>query len=120
VLAVSVLTMVLSAFAWSFAAADPAYTIKEVMNMAHGGGPNSLYAKVASGKASKEDKDQLVDLYSALPGNTPSKGSEKSWKQKTNTLLEAAKAVAENKNGAASKLKSANNCQSCHSAHRGK
>ena len=106
--------------AYSVAAADPAYTIKEVMNMAHGGGNNSLYAKVVSGKASKEDKDQLVDLYTALPDNTPSKGNEKSWKQKSNALLDAAKAVAENKNGSISKLKSANNCQSCHSAHRGK
>ncbi len=120
VFALSALAVVILAISSSYGADDPKYTIKEVMNQAHGGMQNSLYAKVLTGKASQEEKDQLVDLYSALPDNKPNKGSAQSWKTKTTALLDAAKAVAENKNNSINKLKSANNCMSCHSSHRGR
>ncbi len=40
----------------------PKYTIKQVMAQAH---KNGMYKKVAQGKATKEEKDKLVELYTA-------------------------------------------------------
>ena len=102
-------------------AADEAskYTIKEVMKMAHQG-DNSLYKKVSSGKGSKEDKKKLVDLYTALAADTPTKGDADSWKDKTGALLDAAKAVEDDKNGAVKDLKKAADCKACHTVHKGK
>jgi hypothetical protein len=97
----------------------PKYTIKEVMKMAHAG-DNALAKKVASGKASKEDKKKLVDLYTALAADTPKKGDADSWKDKTSALLDAAKAVDDGKDGAAKDLKKAMDCKACHTVHKGK
>jgi hypothetical protein len=97
----------------------PKYTIKEVMKMAHAG-DNALANKVASGKASKEDKKKLVDLYTALVANTPTKGDAESWKGKTGALLDAAKAVEDGKDGAPKELKKAMACKACHTVHKGK
>src|SRR5687768_1693690 len=68
----------------------PKYTIKEVMKAAHKGG---LLAKVREGKASDEEKKQLVEMYEALAASKPPKGEEAGWKQKTSALVEAAKAA---------------------------
>jgi hypothetical protein len=97
----------------------PKYTIKEVMKMAHAG-DNALAKKVASGKASKEDKKKLVDLYTALAADAPKKGDADSWKDKTSALLDAAKAVDDGKDGAAKDLKKAMDCKACHTVHKGK
>jgi hypothetical protein len=97
----------------------PKYTIKEVMKMAHSG-DSSLYKKVAAGKASKDDKQKLVDLYTALAANTPTKGDADSWKEKTTALLDAAKEVQDGKEGAAKDLKKAADCKACHQVHKGK
>jgi hypothetical protein len=97
----------------------PKYTIKEVMKMAHAG-DNALAKKVASGKASKEDKKKLVDLYTALVANTPTKGDAESWKGKTGALLDAAKAVEDGKDGAPKELEKAMACKACHTVHKGK
>jgi hypothetical protein len=77
----------------------PKYTIKEVMKMAHQGG-SPLYKRVSSGKGSKEDKKKLVDLYTALAADMPTKGDAESWKDKTSALLDAAKAIEDGKEGA--------------------
>jgi hypothetical protein len=89
----------------------PKFKIKEVMQKAMKGG---LCGKVASGKASGEEKDQLIDLFTALHANTPPKGDADSWKTKTKALLDAAKA------GDGAALKKAANCMACHSEHKGK
>ena len=98
----------------------PKYTIKEVMKMAHQPQNNSLFARVNSGKASKEDKQKLVDYYTALAADVPTKGDADSWKEKTSALLEAAKDVQEGKEGAVKELKKAGECGPCHKAHKGK
>lgn len=86
------------------------FTISEVMKKAMKGG---LCGKVASGKASDEEKMQLVELFTALAANPCPKGDAKSWKSKTDALVSAAKSA----DGKA--LKAAANCGACHKAHKG-
>jgi hypothetical protein len=95
---------------------DPKYTIKEVMKTAHGGGEKSLKAKVASGKATQAEKDQLVELYSALAASKPNKGDVAVWKEKTEPIVVAAKAIAADKDTpkAIADLNKATACKSCH------
>src|SRR5260370_38404516 len=80
---------------------DPKYSIKEVMKMAHtvekGSKDPSLYQKVADGKATKDDKAKLLELYSALPANKPPKGDADAGKKSTTATADAAKAVADGK-----------------------
>lgn len=94
----------------------PKYAIKEVMQKAHKGG---LLKTVLSGSANKEQKDSLVEMYISLGQNKPPKGDDKSWKEKTEALLTAAKGVAKGDKEATGKLKKASNCMECHSVHRG-
>ena len=84
--------------------------------MAKGG----LCSKVASGKASAEEKKKLVALFEDLHKNKPPKGDEESWNKFTTALVDAAKAAAEGKEGSGDALKTAANCMGCHSAHKGK
>ncbi len=97
---------------------EPKYTIKDVMKMAHQGGGMSLRAKVLRGQASAEEKEKLVELYTALGENKPPKGEAAAWKERTGAILEAAKAVAKGEEGAGAKLERATNCTACHQAHR--
>lgn len=96
----------------------PKYTIAEVMEKAHKGG---LLKKVVSGMATKQEKDELVIGYTALALNKPPKGDAASWKEKTEALVKAAKAVAkDDKDKAAiAELKKASNCKACHTPHKG-
>lgn len=89
---------------------DEKVTIKLVMQKAMKGG---LCAKVASGKASDDEKKELVRLFEGLAKTDPPKGEAAAWKDKTKALLEAAK----NNDGAA--LKKAANCAACHKEHKG-
>lgn len=91
------------------------YTIKEVMKKAH---KEALLKTVVSGKATKEQKDSLVEMYTALTQNTPPKGAAASWKDKTGTLVAAAKDAAKDAKGAGPKLQKAADCKGCHSAHK--
>ena len=99
-----VLTIVKSADA-----AEPKYTIKQVMGEAH---KNKLRDKVTSGNASDDEKAKLVELYVALSQNKPKKGSEESWKEKTDAIVAAVKASDW---GA---LNKATNCGGCHRVHK--
>jgi mono/diheme cytochrome c family protein len=74
---------------------------------------------VADGKATAEEKKQLVEFYVALAANKPPKGDEASWKEKTAALLAAAKDAEAGKEGAGAALTKAVNCMACHSAHKG-
>jgi hypothetical protein len=84
-------------------------SIKTVMKKAMKGG---LCGKVASGKASDDEKKQLVALFTDLAANKPPKGDEADWKTRTKALLDAAKAD----DGKA--LKKAADCKGCHSTHK--
>lgn len=98
----------------------PKFTTKEVMDKAHKKG---LLGKVTKGEAKKEEKAELVELYTALAKNKVTKGGEASWKEKTDALLAAAKEAADGKDGAVDqltvdKLTQAANCKDCHSVHK--
>ena len=92
------------------------FTIAEVMKKAHGG--SKLANKVADGKASKEDKEMLLDLYKALAAGKPSKGDAKSWKEKTEGLVAAAESAVKGDADAGEKLTKAKDCKSCHMVHK--
>ncbi len=100
----------------SAAEEKPKYTIKDVMQKAHKGG---LMKKVADGQASKEEREELLAMYAALTMNKPPMGGEKSWKEKTAALGDAAKAAAKDDKAVAGVSKAAN-CMGCHSVHRPK
>ncbi len=91
-------------------AAGDKITIKDVMKTAMKGG---LCKKVASGKASDDEKKELIKLFTGLSMTTPPKGDEAAWKEKTKALLDAAKAD----DGKA--LGKAANCAACHKEHKG-
>lgn len=95
----------------------PKYKITEVMQKAMKGG---LCGKVASGKASDDEKKELAAFFVALHNNTPPKGDADSWKAKTKALVDAATGVLKGDEGAAAALKKAANCAGCHSVHKGK
>jgi hypothetical protein len=99
----------------------PKYTIAQVMQMAHKlpeKDKPSLLITVIHGKASREDKEKLLDFYTALGPNKPPKGGDKSWKEKTDALVSAAKSVLADEKGAADKLKRATTCMACHDVHK--
>jgi hypothetical protein len=93
----------------------PKYTIKQVMEKAH---KNKLLNKVAAGEGTKEDAQQLLELYQALGKNQPPKGEAEGWKKKTVAIAEAAKEVVDGKPGAGAKLTKAANCANCHKEHK--
>jgi hypothetical protein len=101
---------------------DPKYTIKEVMKMAHtvekGSTDPNLFQKVAEGKATKDEKAKLLELYSALPANKPPKGEADEWKKTTSGMVTAVKAVVDGKENAEKDLKKAVACMDCHKAFR--
>ena len=66
----------------------PKYAVEQVMKIAHmseeeGSKDPTLFARVADGKATKEDKAKLLELYSALPKDKPPQGDADAWKDKT-------------------------------------
>ena len=89
----------------------PKHTIKEVMKQAHS---SKLLNKVVDGTASKEEKDQLLDLYISLFENAPPKGERGDWMRKSGGLLYAAARVSVGREGATEQLKTASNCKACH------
>ena len=91
--------------------AKPKHSIKNVMKKGMKGG---LCKKVASGKASDDEKKLLVEMFTAMAASKPPRGDADSWKTKTSALLKA----AQDGNGAA--LKKAANCAACHKAHKPK
>jgi len=111
--------MLLTSTITTMGADDKTPSIKDVMKKAHGGKPK-LCEKVATGKASKEEKQELVELYTALTKNKPPKGDADSWKEKTEALVAAAKACLDDDKEGPDKLKKAVACKSCHEAHKGK
>ncbi len=91
--------------------------IKDVMGMAHKG-KDSMLARITAGKGSDDDHKKLLSMYEALAKFKPPQGDEKSWKDKTDALVAAAKEMVEKKAGAVDKLKAATNCKACHTVHK--
>lgn len=110
--------VVASTFALSVSADEetkPKYSTKEVMKAAFKG---PLIKKVASGKASDEEKKKLHEMLVALGKNEPPKGEPESWKKLTTALVKASKAVADGDKEGAAMLKKAANCKACHGPHK--
>lgn len=93
-------------------------SIKEVMKAAHGGGANSLLAKVAGGKGTKEDAEKLLALYEDLAKNEAPRGSAEAWKAKNDEIIKQAKAIVDGDASAGAKLRAATNCMKCHNDHK--
>lgn len=90
---------------------DPKYSVKEVMQKAMKGG---LFNKVSSGKATKEEKELLVELFVALHTHkAPKNGDQETWEKTTKAILDAAKS------GDEKALKKAVNCAGCHKLYKG-
>ena len=92
-------------------------TISDIMKEAHKK-PVHLIKKVATGQASDAEKQRLVEMYKALKKLEPPQGDADSWHEKTDLLISAATAAAENKPDAQAMLTKASNCKSCHDAHK--
>ncbi len=95
-------------------AKKPKKSIKDVMKEAHKSG---LAKKVASEKATPEEREELLDLYVALAANKPPKGEEKSWKILSARLVTGAADVVEDPSDTRD-LKRAMNCGKCHKLHK--
>jgi hypothetical protein len=98
----------------------PKYSIEDVMEKAHSApkGKDSLFKKVVTGKASKEQKKQLLEMYENLAKNKPEKGKLEDWKKRTANMVKAAKNVVEDKKDAAKELAKAASCKACHDLHK--
>jgi len=118
-------TVLLAAVGFVFSAAraddaedkPPKHTIKEVMKKAHKDG---LMKKLAIGEGTKEEAQELLELYEALGQNKPPKGEPGSWQEKTGELVAAAQEVVNGKDGAGNRLRKAADCMGCHKMHKGK
>ena len=92
------------------------YKISDVMQKAMKGG---LTKKVAAGKATQEEKDQLVEMFVALHANTPPKGERTAWDKVTSSLVDAAKGAAKGDEKAGKSLAKLANCANCHKEFKG-
>ena len=101
-------------------AAEPKNDIKSVMKKGHKGkdGGDPLCKVVTTGKATADQKKELLSLYEDLAANKPAKGEEAAWKEKTSAIVAAAKDVVAGKDGAEKTLGKAINCKSCHDVHK--
>ena len=97
-------------------AADDPKPIKEIMGKAHKDG---LLKKVSSGKASDDEKKELLALYEDLAKNKPPMGDEADWKTKTEAMVKAAKAVVDTGDKKSQNaLAKTVNCAACHKLHK--
>lgn len=96
---------------------EPKYEIGQVMKDGMKGG---LLRKVASGQANEEETKMMMEMVASLKHYEPTKGSEESWKEKSEALEKALKGFIEGEDGAAAALRMASNCMACHQAHKPK
>ncbi len=97
-------------------------TIQQIEQRAHlpgrAAGKKPLYKEVLAGTATKEQKQELLDLYLALAKAKPAKGSQEAWQKATATLVTAAQEIVRGEVKDGSNLQAALNCKGCHAAHR--
>ena len=85
--------------------------MKEIMTKGFKADDN-LKDLILDGNATAEQKAKFVDYVENLALFKPHKGDAASWKEKTATLLVAAKGTD------LEALEKATNCKACHSAHK--
>jgi hypothetical protein len=81
-------------------------------------GTDNIAQKFQKGTATPEEVKDLVAAYDKLAKTKPPKGDEKSWKEKTTKLAEAAHALQKGDANGAAMFKEAVNCKACHMAHK--
>ena len=112
-----VITTAIISFTSTGVAQSPSLSISEIMTEAHKK-PSELLKKVATGSATPQQKQRLLELYQALAAQSPPKGDAKSWTAKTGLLTKAAQAAVDGKVDADKELTKAANCKACHEAHK--
>ena len=102
------------------AEAKPKHAIKEVMHGAHVApeGGKSLRDTVLEGKATPEQKQQLLDFYVSLAENEPPKGDKEAWEKKTRAVVIGAAMIVVGRENGADALKKATVCAACHKDHK--
>jgi hypothetical protein len=103
------------------AEAKPKYAIKEVMKGAHmpaKEGEKSLRDVVLGGKATPEQKAQLLDFYISLAENEPPKGDKEAWSKKTAPIVLGAAMIVVGRDNGVELLTKATNCAACHKDHK--
>jgi len=98
--------------------APKAASIKEVMKAAFAKGGGMLLAKATGKEATAEDKEKFLECVKNLTEAKPPKGSEDSWKTKTEAIVKAATNLKEGKEGANKEVRKATNCKACHDEHK--
>jgi hypothetical protein len=101
--------------------AKPKYAIKEVMKGAHvpaKQGEKSLRDIVLGGKATPEQKQQLLDFYISLAENEPPKGDNEAWAKKTGAVVLGAAMIVVGRENGIDALKKATVCAECHKDHK--
>ena len=93
----------------------PKYTIKQIMKDGLKGG---LAKKVIEGKATSQEKIQLLDYAIALYETKPKKGDPAGWTKLTGDLVAAAAKVAIDPKASTEALGKAVNCKACHNKHK--
>jgi hypothetical protein len=93
----------------------PKYTIKQIMKDGLKGG---LAKKVIEGKATSQEKIQLLDYAIALYETRPKKGDPAGWTKLTGDLVAAAAKVAIDPKAGTAALGKAVNCKACHNKHK--
>ena len=95
--------------------AKPKYTIKQIMKDGLKGG---LAKKVVEGKATSQEKIQLLDYTIALYETKPKKGDPVGWTKLTGDFVAAAAKVAIDPKAGTAALGKAVNCKACHNKHK--
>jgi len=98
--------------------APKAASIKEVMKASFAKGGDMLLAKATGKEATAEDKEKFLECVKNLTEAKPPKGSEESWKKKTDAIVKAATNLKEGKEGANKEVRKATNCKACHDEHK--
>jgi hypothetical protein len=97
-------------------------TIKDVMKKFHSApkGEQKMCEKFAAGKTTEDETKDILSAYEALGKFKPPKGDEAAWKDKTTALLNAAKDLANKKEGSKDAFSKAVACAACHAVFKGK
>ena len=98
--------------------APKAASIKDVMKATFAPNGGKLLAKATGKEATAEDKEKFLECVKNLTDAKPPKGSEESWKKKTDAIVKAATNLKEGKEGANKEVRKATNCKACHDEHK--
>ncbi|MFN0017803.1 MAG: hypothetical protein ACKVP0_06055 [Pirellulaceae bacterium] len=120
----AIAVVALSAVAWTeYLAAAESLSILEIEQKLHNPrkveGRLGILREVLRGKGTKEEKEQLLELYKALAKTKPPRGSQENWDKANAALVSAAEEIAAGTAKDMEKLRAASNCKACHDAHRG-